>query len=147
MKTWPLLFLLAALPAAAADAKKEIPPLLDEFLAKAGDPAMHERFWSDDVIYVQNSGNKLGKKELLASVREDAKQPAQPQPAETYSAEEVVVRQYGDAAVLNFRLVRHAKLLTEYFRNSGFFVWSGGRWQAVSWQATKVPPIPPPDMK
>ena len=146
MKPLLLLLLLTALPAAAADAKKEIPPLLDEFLSKAGDPAMHERFWADDLVYVGNSGNKLSKQQILGSVREDAKQPAE-QGKETYSADDVLVRQYGDTAVLNFRLVRHAKPLTEYFRNSGVFVWSGGKWQAVNWQATRVPPIPPPNAK
>ena len=133
-----LLALLLASPAALADAKSEIPPLLDEFLAKAGDPAMHERLWADDLIYVQNTGGKLTKKEILDSVRADA---ARPSPgSETYSAEDVVVRQYGDAAVLNFKLVRHAGAATDSFRNSGFFVRRKGKWQAVSWQATKIAP-------
>ena len=138
-----LMLLLASLPAAAADARAEIPPLLNEFLAKAGDPALHERFWADDLIYVGNGGGKLSKQEILKSVRDDAKQPPKPEEKESYSAEDVVVRQYGDAAVLNFRLVRHAGEKTEYYRNSGFFVHRGGKWQAVSWQATKVPPAAP----
>ncbi len=129
----------AALPAAAADVKTEIAALLIEFLAKVDDPAMHERFWADDLIYVQNSGKKLTKQEILKSMREGAQQPA-PKEAEkeTFAAEEVVVRQYGEAAVLNFKLVRRAAGKTDSFRNSGVFVKNAGRWQAVSWQATKV---------
>jgi hypothetical protein len=141
-----LMLLLASLPAVAADAKKEIPPLLNEFLSKAGDPVMHERFWADDLIYVGNAGGKKSKQEILESVRADAKEP-QPAGKETYSAEDVSVRQYGDAAALNFKLVRHAGATTEEYRNSGFFVHRNGKWQAVSWQATKVAPPPPPAAK
>jgi hypothetical protein len=55
------------------------------------------------------------------------------------------VHPYGDAAVVNFRLIMHTtvdgKPETAYFRNTGTFVKRNGKWQAVAWQATKVPPV------
>jgi hypothetical protein len=119
-------------------ARTEIGNLLHEFLSKVDDPAMHERFWADDLVYVGASGAKRTKQEIVNSVREGAKQPSTG-PKETYDADDIEVRQYGDVAVLNFRLIRHAGDKTEYYRNSGTFVKNGsGQWQAVSWQATKA---------
>jgi Domain of unknown function (DUF4440) len=89
-------------------------------------------------VYVGASGAKRTKPEIVNSVREGAKQPSTG-PKETYDADDIEVRQYGDVAVLNFRLIRHAGDKTEYYRNSGTFVKNGsGQWQAVSWQATKA---------
>jgi hypothetical protein len=46
-------------------------------------------------------------------------------------------------AVVNFRLIMHnnegGKATTSYFRNTGTFLKRHGKWQAVAWQATKVP--------
>jgi hypothetical protein len=53
------------------------------------------------------------------------------------------VHPYGDTAVVNFRLVMHnvnqSKTETTYYRNTGTFLKREGRWQAVAWQATRVP--------
>ncbi|MCK7521744.1 MAG: hypothetical protein MZV64_30695 [Ignavibacteriales bacterium] len=45
----------ATRPASAPprDATADVTDLLHEFLAKVGSAAMHQRFWADDVIYVQ----------------------------------------------------------------------------------------------
>ena len=44
-------------------------------------------------------------------------------------------------AALTFRLVaRAADGTTQHYRNSGTFLLRDGRWQAITWQATKVPP-------
>ena len=59
----------------------------------------------------------------------------------TYSAEDIVVRPYGSTAALTFRLVAHNPDGTvQYYRNSGTLLLRDGRWQVVTWQATKVPP-------
>ena len=45
-----------------ADALKQ---LLNEFLASADKPAMHERFWADELIYTRSAGQRLGKADVL----------------------------------------------------------------------------------
>ena len=128
------------------DAKAEVTALLHEFLAKVTSPAMHQRFWADDVIYVSNAGMVRTKADILKGMK--AEEPAAPAgsgaaapaaPAGGYSAEDVVVRQFGDTVVLNFTLVQHtAGQPDTSFRNSGVFMLRDGRWQVVSWQATRV---------
>jgi len=108
--------------------------LLDEFLAGASrnDPAVHARFWADDLVYTSSSGKRMGKADILRDVNAPS---AQEEPQVTYSAQEVQVRLYGKTAVVAFRLVTPAQ---QYF-NTGTFVKRDGRWQAVAWQATKIP--------
>ena len=131
------------------DAKAEVTALLQEFLSKVTSPAMHQRFWADDVIYVSNAGVVRTKADVLEGVKDLG--PAVPAgglasaaAAGGYSAEDVVVRQFGETIVVNFRLVQHtAGQPDTSFRNSGVFVRRDGRWQVVSWQATRVAPVPP----
>ena len=133
------------------DAKAEVTALLQEFLSKVSSAAMHQRFWADDVIYVSNAGVVRTKTDILKGVK--AEEPAAPAgggaaapaaPAGGYSAEDLVVRQFGETVVLNFRLVQHtAGQPDTSFRNSGVFVRRDGRWQVVSWQATRVAPAAP----
>ena len=136
-------------PAPSRDAKAEVTALLSEFLEKVTSPAMHQRFWADDVIYVSNAGVVRTKADILKGMK--AEEPAAPAagaaaataaaPAGGYSAEDVVVRQFGETVVLNFRLVQHtAGQRDTSFRNSGVFVLRDGKWQVVSWQATRVAP-------
>jgi ketosteroid isomerase-like protein len=115
--------------------------LLDEFLAGAGhnDKAMHERFWADDVTYTSAQGVVRNKAEIMKHVEE-------PQPADapkmTYSAEDVNIHDFGDWAVVNFRLVAKSetsgKTEVANYRNTGAFRRRNGQWQAVAWQATKI---------
>ena len=65
------------------------------------------------------------------------------EPKSTFSAEDVKVRPLAaGVAVLNFRLVQHEGGKVNHFRNSGTFVKRSGRWQVVSWQATRVVAAP-----
>ena len=118
--------------------------LLREFLAGASrnDAAMHERFWAPDLIYTSSAGRRMGKAEVLAGVR-SAPPPPAGQPATTYTAEDVRVQQYGDTAIVAFRLVgettKDGRTEVATYLNSGTFLRRDGRWQAVSWQATRVP--------
>ena len=115
--------------------------LLNEFLAGAGhnDKAMHERFWADDVTYTSAQGVVRNKAEIMKHVEE-------PQPADapkmTYSAEDVNIHDFGDWAVVNFRLVakseKDGRTETANYRNTGTFRRRNGQWQAVAWQATKI---------
>jgi hypothetical protein len=136
---------LASSQAQSPDAKAEITQLLRDFLAKVDEPQTHERFWADDLIYTAASGTVRTKPEIVKSVRDGASQPkdakAQAEPKATYGAEDVTVRQFGDTAVLNFKLVQHTDGQPDnFFRNSGTFVKRDGKWQVVSWQATRVEP-------
>jgi hypothetical protein len=131
---------------------------LDDFLAHVDQAATHDRFWAVDLVYTSSSGEVTNKAEIMKSfepapaaasdaapaepTRADAK-PAADAPPEapvTFTAEDILVRPFGDTAALTFRLVQHGpdgKLA--YYRNSGMFVRRDGRWQAVTWQATRVP--------
>ena len=120
----------------------ELTKLLNDFLSATTDPAMHERFWADDLIYTRSAGRRISKSEVLRDVR-SAPAPKPGDPKTVYSAEDIRIQQYGDTAVVAFRLVgatssaagtQVAKLL-----NSGTFVRRNGKWQVVNWQSTRIP--------
>ncbi len=118
-----------------------------DFLVGAGknDPAAHDAFWADDLIYTGSSGAVKTKQEIMKSVRESGMQPAKDAGKETYTAEDVKVHDYGDYAVVNFRLVRNAeengKPMVNHYRNTGIFRRDGAQdWRVIAWQATKVEP-------
>ena len=138
----PLLALVCGLALASPVPVREVTSLLEEFLAKVDDPAMHDRFWAGDLVYVSAAGVVKTKAVILESMRAGdtpgSRDRKPDEPKATFSAEDVKVRPLAaDVAVLNFRLVQHAGDKTNHFRNSGTFVKRGGRWQAVSWQATR----------
>jgi ketosteroid isomerase-like protein len=114
----------------------QVEALLREFLSKVNEPSMHERFWADDLIYVGAGGAVRTKAEIVKNVTEES---AKKEDDGSYDAEDVKARQFGDVVVLNFRLVAKSEGKTSYYRNSGSFVERKGKWQAVSWQATKEP--------
>ena len=137
---------LTATPVRAAeqgDTVAEITELLNWFLAPANNPtaAAHQRFWADDVVYTRSSGEVRTKPEILASF--DNAQP--PSDDIRWSADDVLVRPYGDTAALTFRLVGRAGdgSITLY-RNSAMFLKRNGEWRAVTWQATRIPDQPAP---
>jgi ketosteroid isomerase-like protein len=120
----------------------EVEALLREFLSKVNDPAMHNRFWADDLIYVGAGGAVRTKAEIMKNVTEEAAKADPTKKDEgSFDAEDVKVRQYGDVCVLNFRLVAKSEGKTSYYRNSGMFVERDRKWQAVSWQATTEPEV------
>lgn len=134
----------AAVPAQGAKDAAELTRLLNDFLAGAGrgDAAVHERFWADDLIYTRASGVRTNKAEIMKGVR-DAK-PAKPEdPKTVYTAEDIRIQQYGDTAVVAFKLVgattdAAGRVTTSRFYNTGLFVKRKGEWRAVAWQATKM---------
>lgn len=120
------------------DPAAEIAELLDWFLAPENNSraATHQRFWADELVYTRSSGEVLTKSQILsgfdsAESRTDDMR---------WSAEDVLVRPYRDAAALTFRLVgRAADGSVTRYRNSAMFLKRGGQWQAVTWQATRMP--------
>ena len=127
--------------------RAEITALLTDFLSPGHNStrAAHERFWADDLVYTSSAGEVTHKAEILKSFDEVLKAgTAKDSEAEpVYSAEEILVRSYGERgemAALTFRLVaRAADGTIQNYRNSGTFLRRGGQWQAITWQATRVP--------
>lgn len=119
--------------------------LLDEFLAGASrnDAEVHDRFWAADLIYTRSAGVRIDKAELMKGVR-SSPAPKPDDPTTVFSAEDVRIQQYGDAAVVAFRLVgtttaSDGKTAVAHFLNTGTFIKRGGQWRAVAWQSTRVP--------
>jgi len=83
------------------------------------------------------------KPEIMVNVRRASEKVSQQPPAAaapTYIAEDINIRPYNGFAALTFRLV--AKMpdgTTDTYRNSGTLIFRDGRWQVITWQATKVP--------
>jgi len=127
----------------AAHTRDDITTLLTTFLTPAvnNSAAGHERFWADDLVYTSSTAKVMSKADIMKAIAEDAKaeagKPVKPGPV--FTAEDVLVRPYGEMAALTFRLVEtdpDGKI--SHFRNSGTFLWRKGKWQAITWQATRV---------
>ena len=142
--TVALLVILLSVSASAqtTPAAAELTKLLNDFLAATTDPAMHERFWADDLIYTRSAGRRISKAEVLRDVR-SAPMPKPGDPKTVYSAEDIRIQQYGDTAVVAFRLVgttdTTAGPQVAKFLNSGTFVRRNGTWQVANWQSTRIP--------
>jgi ketosteroid isomerase-like protein len=131
-------------PTVAPDAG-ELTKLLNEFLAGASrnDGAVHDRFWAEDVIYTGSGGRRRGKAEIMHDVRSaPALKPGDP--TTVFTAEDIRIQQYGDTAIVAFRLVgatiKDAKTEVMKYLNSGTFIKRHGKWQVVNWQSTRMPP-------
>jgi ketosteroid isomerase-like protein len=130
-------------PDAAPD-RAALEALLAEFLAGASrnDAAVHDRFWADSLVYTRSTGRRVGKADLMTSLR--APRPAAAgTPIPTYSAEDVRIQQFGDTGVVAFVLVGTSdsggRKERSEFLTTGTFVKRDGRWRAVAWQSTRVP--------
>jgi ketosteroid isomerase-like protein len=145
-----LLLLLASTVAAqtiktppAPDAA-ELTKLLNDFLAGASvnDVAVHDRFWAEDLIYTRSAGRRVTKAEIMKDVR-SAPAPKPGDPKVVYTAEDIRIQQYGDTAVVAFRLVATTQTgettQVQHLLNCGTFVKRDGQWQVVAWQATRMP--------
>jgi ketosteroid isomerase-like protein len=122
---------------------QELTALLREFMDAAGrgDRAVFDRFFADDVIYTRATGIVITKAETMESLKKPEAEP--PKEKTTYAAADITVHDYGDMAVVAFRLEGRTeqsdgKVATQHYRNTGTFLKRNGRWQAVAWQATKI---------
>ena len=122
----------------------ELTRLLREFLdgASRSDAAVHDRFWAEDLIYTRSTGRRIGKAELMRYLRSaPGRKPGDP--TTSYGAEDIRIQQYGDTAVVAFRLVgkttRAGRTEITQHLNTGTFLRRNGQWQVVSWQATRMP--------
>lgn len=124
----------------------QLTAMLNQFLddASSGNRAGFDRFFADDVIYTGSNALVRTKPEIMKNVGSMKPTPAK---KTTYSAEDVTVHDFGDAAIVAFRLVASTEtknaagshVETDSYRNTGTFVRRNGRWQVVAWQATKIP--------
>jgi hypothetical protein len=124
--------------ATMADDRMELTALLAEFLdgATRNDPAVHNKYWAEELIYTSSAGRRFGKAELMQGVNSRGELPAA-EISMRYSSEDLQILQYGDTAVVAFTLVGTSPQETLRFLNSGTFVKRNGKWQAVNWQATR----------
>jgi len=139
-----LIFVLFSAGEAQSRDAATLRKMLDEFLAGAGrnDADVHDRFWADDLIYTRGSGQRVGKADIMTSVRSaPAAKPGDP--VTVYTSEDVRIQQYGNSAVVAFRLVgmttNASKTTAVRFFNTGVFVKRKGEWRVVAWQATRIP--------
>lgn len=122
----------------------ELTKLLNDFLAGASrnDAAVHDRFWADDLIYTRSAGRRVNKAEVMHDVR-SAPAPKPTDPKTVYTAEDIQIHQYGNTAVVAFRLVATTETgdrkQVANLLNSGTFVKREGKWQVVNWQSTRMP--------
>jgi ketosteroid isomerase-like protein len=124
-------------------ATQQVTQLVRDFLANVpkNDPKVFQEFFADDVIYTRATGLTVTKADILKNI--DVR--ATSTPEATFEADDFTVHTYGEMAIVNFRLIGHnvdKDKLTTYFRNTGTFLKRNGKWQAVAWQATKVPEAP-----
>lgn len=116
---------------------------VQSFLANVpkNDPEVFQDFFADDVLYTRAAGVTVNKAEILKNIGVRSTN----EPKATFDGDDFTVHTYGDTAVVNFRLIMHntvdGKTETAYFRNTGTFLKRNGRWEAVAWQATRVPPL------
>ena len=127
----------------ASDAE-ELSKLLNDFLAGASrsNAEMHDRFWADDLIYTRSTGRRTDKAEIMRGLR-SAPAPQPDDPKTTYTAEDVRIQQYGNTAIVAFRLVAttetRGRTEVANLLNSGTFLKRNGKWQVVNWQSTRMP--------
>ncbi|MEN3329696.1 MAG: hypothetical protein V7638_4503 [Acidobacteriota bacterium] len=135
-----LLLLATSVSAQTAPDAAELTKLLNDFLAGASrnDVAVHERFWADDLIYTRSAGRRVDKAEVMHDVR-STPAPKPTDPKTIYTAEDIRIQQYGDTAVVAFRLVATTEKNVANLLNSGTFVKRNGKWQVVNWQSTRMP--------
>lgn len=142
---FPVILALAlGLQAQTAPDAVELTKLLKDFLAGASrnDAAMHDRFWAHDLIYTSSAGRRMGKADIMRDVSSSG--PAKAGVAATvYGAEDIRIQQYGNTAIVAFRLIGTTEgagtTETSNYLNTGTFLKRNGKWQAVSWQSTKMP--------
>src|SRR6185295_2049761 len=106
------------------------------------DAAMHDRFWAEDVIYTGSIGRRRGKADIMKDVR-SAPAPKPGDPTTVFTAEDTRIQQYGNTAIVAFRLVgttaKNGTTEVLNYLNSGTFVKRNGKWQVVNWQSTRMP--------
>lgn len=140
-----LVILFLATPVGALRTTQTPAVLLNQFMLDASNnnAAGFDRFFAEEVIYTGSNGKVHTKADIMRSV--NAPEPATANAVkESYSAESVVEHDFGDTAIVAFKLVartQHAdgKMEISNYRDTGTFLLRNGHWQVIAWQATKIP--------
>ncbi len=100
----------------------------------AGDTETLDRILAEDFIFTDPEGNLLTKAEWIADITSGDLT------FESIHIDDLLVRMYGDAAVVNGRVTVKAQSKEGGFNGQNcytdMYVKQGGRWQAVAEQAT-----------
>ncbi len=130
--------------------KETLKVLLSDFL-KHQSLKHHNDFWADDLIYTSSDGTRFDKKFIMDGMSSEKKsekdtgegRTSDAESTTTFSAEEIDIRVYNKTAIVAFKLVGievKADTTTHvYYFNTGTFLKRNDQWQAVAWQATKIP--------
>ena len=141
LNRFTLLLLVLLLPMSAyANDEIVLKELLTEFLASTEQFDMHNRFWAEELIYTSSGGQRITKQVILADLKKTVEH-SNDQPS--YHAENIDIRLLGDTAIVAFKLIANVNNgessgMQEYF-NTGTFIKRNKQWQAIAWQATKIP--------
>lgn len=148
--SYAFLAVMLLLPASVAAGSGEDSPdaavltaMLHAFLAGASqnDPVSHDRFWSERLVYTSSGGQRFGKADIMHGLEASGEKAEEDEVAAVYTAEDIQIQQFGDTAVVAFRLVASPMAAdgerAEYL-NTGTFLKEQERWQVVAWQATKT---------
>lgn len=134
----------ATAKAQPSNAKRELTTMLNQFMRDASDNdrAGFNRFFANDVIYTGSNGMVHTKADIMRSL--SSPKPANAHEQQSYSAENIVVHDFGNTAIVAFGLVARAqhadgKIEISHYRDTGTFLRRNGRWQVIAWQATKMP--------
>lgn len=122
----------------ASDEKKVIQAQLEQFLSENNSRAIHQAFWAEELVYTSSSGKRFGKHDIMQSFEDESPNSSNKIKMD-YSAKNVDIQLYQQTAVLTFTLVAKSPDKVLNFLNTGTFIKREGQWQAVAWQATKVP--------
>ena len=139
-----VLMMTSAVFAQTGSDAAELTRLLHDFLAGASRATTPRcmTFWADDLIYTRSAGRRVNKADVMRDVR-SAPAPKPTDRKTVYTAEDIRIQQYGDTAVVAFRLVSTTEVGgTKQIANnlnSGTFVKREGKWQVVNWQSTRMP--------
>jgi hypothetical protein len=113
-------------------------------------PAKGNNAEADTADAEAGDAEKTEAKETEAEATEAEETEAE-EAATVYTAEEIRIQQYGDTAIVAFKLVATASPAGDnagaasevsYYYNTGAFLRRNGAWQAVAWQATRIPAAP-----
>ena len=122
-------------------AERELLKLQREWLDayQKHDAAALERIEADDFTLTEADGQVTTKPEDVASIR-NAKPP---QPDDSFDAEDVQVRLYGDTAILMGRVIlkyrNKGQMVVERYRYTDTYLKRRGRWRVVASQLTRIP--------
>src|SRR5262245_7757491 len=102
-----LLVSTAASYGQAAPDAPELTRMLNEVPLRDGrnDAAVPYRLWAEDLMYTRSAGVRTNKEEIMKGLRTPAAPRKDSDPVTVYTAEDIKIQQYGDAAVVAFKLV------------------------------------------